>query len=55
MPLTAPYKLSNLHYVTSLIGTPAVDWWDVTFGTMRRGLGVLWVIVATLVICVVIY
>jgi len=28
-----------IHYSNTVIGTPAVDGWGVTFGTARRGLG----------------
>jgi len=29
-------------YSNTVIGTLAVDWWAVAFGTARRGLGGLW-------------
>jgi len=29
-------------YSNRMIGTLTVDGWDVTFGTLRRGLGGLW-------------
>jgi len=41
-PLTGTLKLQNNGplYSNTVIGTLAVDGWAVTFGTVRRGLGV---------------
>jgi len=39
MPTLKPQSSNGPLYSNTVIGTLAVDGWDVTFGTARRGLG----------------